>query len=316
MYCPKRITFILIALIFAGAVKAQQAPHFTQNIFNQVFFNPGAAGMSGAICATGVLRSQWVGFKDDEDNRVSPEDFLTTIDAPIQKIRGGVSAAILQDKIGYRTNSGILLGYSYHKELNSGTLGIGMQINMTSRKDDFAKYDAEGSSDLSGIGDNSTAMLFDVNFGLYYKRPNSYYMGVSVANLLESKSKALNDNGLAFYGDRTFYVTAGYDYMLPNNPEFKIEPYLLVETDAKEFQINIASLVKFKDKFWGGIGYRYQESISFMAGLQIKDIRIGYAYDIGLLDIGSGGSHEIMAGYCFKLNLNKGKRIYRNTRFL
>lgn len=315
MSCTKRIVFLLLTLFVAGVLKAQQAPHFTQNVFTQVYQNPAAAGMQNAICATGLLRSQWVGFKDAEGTRVSPEDFLITVDAPIKMLHGGVSGVVLQAKEGYRRSTGFAMGYAYHKDLTSGVLSFGAQFKFTTRQDDFSKYKPE-SPDFSGISGEQTANLIDFNLGLYYKQPDAFYVGVSIANLLDGKSGTLNDGGLTFMGDRTFYLTAGYEYTLPNNPEFTLEPYLLLESNFKSTQLNLASLVKFKDKFWGGVGYRLQEAVSIMAGLQLKDIRIGYAYDIGLLNIGSGGTHEVMASYCFKLNLNKGKRIYRNTRFL
>ncbi|MFA8451562.1 MAG: PorP/SprF family type IX secretion system membrane protein [Bacteroidales bacterium] len=315
MSCTKRTVIFLLTLFVVGVAKAQQAPHFTQNIFTQVYQNPAAAGMQNAICATGLLRSQWVGFVDDEGTRVSPEDLLVSVDSPVKFLGGGVSGVLLQSKEGYRKTVGIALGYSYYKELTSGTLGIGAQFKFATRSDEFGKYKPK-EGDLSGISGEQSGNLLDFNLGLYYKQPESFYLGVSVANLLGGKSGTLNDAGLTFKGDRTFYLTAGYDYTLPNNPDFKIEPYLLFESNVSSFQLNIASLVKYKDKFWGGIGYRLQSAVSVMAGIQIKDIRVGYAYDIGLLNIGSSGTHEVMASYCFKLNLDKGKRIYRNTRFL
>jgi hypothetical protein len=58
------------------------------------------------------------------------------------------------------------------------------------------------------------------------------------------------------------------------------------------------------------------DPISAIIGLQIKDLKIGYAYTIPTSEIGSSGSHEVMIGYCFKLNFDKGRRSYKNTRFL
>jgi hypothetical protein len=75
----------------------------------------------------------------------------------------------------------------------------------------------------------------------------------------------------------------------------------------------------YNNKVWGGVSYstlRVLDPLSVFLGLSIKDIRIGYAYTVPTSAIGSSGSHEIMVGYCFKINLDKGRRSYRNTRFL
>ena len=40
------------------------------------------------------------------------------------------------------------------------------------------------------------------------------------------------------------------------------------------------------------------------------------SYTIPTSAIGSGGGHEIMVGYNFKIDMDKGRRSYRNTRFL
>jgi hypothetical protein len=58
------------------------------------------------------------------------------------------------------------------------------------------------------------------------------------------------------------------------------------------------------------------DPFSVLLGLSIKDLMIGYAYTIPTSAIGSSGSHEVMIGYSFKIDMDKGRRSYRNTRFL
>jgi len=81
----------------------------------------------------------------------------------------------------------------------------------------------------------------------------------------------------------------------------------------------VAALLKYNNKVWGGVSYsaiRNMDPISVLVGMRIKDVRVGYAYTIPTSKIGSSGSHEIMIGYCFKLNFDRGRRSYKNTRFL
>ncbi len=159
-------------------------------------------------------------------------------------------------------------------------------------------------------------MLLDFGFGLHYLIPNKFYVGLSSTRLSESSSP---DDMLAYRTKRHYYLSAGYEISFPNNPSFVIEPSLLVKSDAVKTQFDLAALLKYNNKVWGGVSYsslRVMDPLSVILGLKIKDLRIGYAYTIPTSQIGSGGSHEIMVGYCFKINMDKGRRSYRNTRFL
>ncbi|RLD55132.1 MAG: hypothetical protein DRI97_10100, partial [Bacteroidetes bacterium] len=98
----KRLTiFLFLVTIIGSGLFAQQEPQFTQNMFNRVFTNPGFAGIGEGICVTGLVRQQWAGFKDSEGNKVAPETFLVSIESPVRVLRGGLSALVMQDKIGF-----------------------------------------------------------------------------------------------------------------------------------------------------------------------------------------------------------------------
>jgi len=97
-------------------------------------------------------------------------------------------------------------------------------------------------------------------------------------------------------------------------------PSVLVKTDAASTQFDINALLKYNNQFWGGVSYRQTDAIVAMVGASFKDINIGYAYDITTSAMGenkrSSGSHEIMLGYCFKIEIERIPQSYRNVRFL
>jgi hypothetical protein len=76
----------------------------------------------------------------------------------------------------------------------------------------------------------------------------------------------------------------------------------------------------YNNKFWGGVTYRLQDAVSAMIGWQATpDLRLGYSYDVGTSAVSTqgGGSHEIMANYCFKIEIPpRPKGSYKNPRFL
>ncbi len=296
---------------------AQQAPVFTHHSYTNMFVNPGYAGMGEGICLNGIIRQQWAGFKDADGNQVAPETFLITGDAPVKFLRGGLGASIMQDKIGFFSDIGVNLGYSYHLDVGGANLGIGAALNFLNRTVDFSKFKPQTSGDPALLTGSQSDMLFDANLGIFWQVPENYYIGISVTSLLQSRGKNLSDQASAsFVGDRTFYFVTGYQFRFAGSPAYEFLPALSIMTNTVSTQFNLSGTVSYNNRFWGGVNYRFQESVGLMVGMTIKDFRFGYAYDINTLGYGVPGSHEISLGYCFKINADKGIRSYRNIRYL
>ena len=313
----------LTALLYANVVNAQQEPQFTQNMFYTNNWNPGFAGNENAIAAVGAYRYQWAGFKDAEGNHVAPETFFVNLCAPVKILRGGLSGVVISDELGFEKTVTVKLGYAYQRKIGFGKLGIGVQADLHNRIIDFAKFKAVDKSDPVLLGGEQSDMLIDFSFGVFYKVPGSYYFGLSGVNLLESEGAPLTSTsgsgGVRLNLDRTFYLEGGYDFVFPSNPAIAILPSVLIKTNMSSLQMDIAALVKYKEAFWAGMSYRLQDAVSLMAGVQYKDIKIGYSYDIIVSSLNlsvTGGSHEVMLGYSFKLETERGRTSYKNTRFL
>lgn len=320
----KKLTYLFLLLVLTSAgtlIRAQQSPHFAHNMFNQMAFNPGYAGSNDAICVTGIIRQQWVGFQDEEGNDVAPETFLVSINSPVNILHGGLGATIMQDKIGFQKNIMFKLAYSYRFNLGVGSLGVGAQFGFYNETIDFSKFIASQEDDpiLKPSGEESD-MLFDAGFGAYYLVPNKYWVGLSTVRILQSRGLPVSENGESVYQlKRHYFLTAGYDFIWPTNSSFEITPSLLAKTDGAVTQVDLNALLKYNNKVWGGLSYStfmVMDPLSVLVGMRIKDVRIGYSYGIPTSAIGSGGSHEIMLRYCFKIDIEGGRSSYRNTRFL
>ena len=316
----KHILLLIVALVMTRGVMAQQLPIFTQHNNSYAFANPAFFGMSEGINLMGLYRQQWAGFVDADGNNVAPQSFLLSGDMPLRVLHGGLGFSVLQDHIGFENDVNIGLGYSYHMDLGGSTLGIGLSGTLINRSVDFSQLHpiSEGDPLLVGLGDES-AVLFDFNVGVFWQIPESFYVGVSVVNVLESMTKALNDNAessASFVTDRTFYFMAGYPFQFEGLPSFKFIPSVNVMTDISAWQLNASMKVVYRDLFSLGVNYRPQESVGLMVGLTIKDITVGYAYDINTMGLGVPGSHEIALSYCFKLDLDRNPRDYRSVRYL
>ncbi len=296
----------------------QQEAQFSHNMFNNMAINPGYAGLRNAICATALARQQWVGFRDEESNRTNPETYSFTVDAPLPFIRGGLALGFLQDQLGYETALGVKLAYSYHLDLDYGTMGIGAQLGFLDKRFDFAQFRpiSEGDPALTGSGEESR-MMIDGALGVFYQMDETAWAGISVSQLTQTRREI----GTADYQlRRHLYVSAGYNYPIPGQPSFVVSPSILFKTDFGSLQTDINTLVTYRERFWGGLSYRIQDAAVVLLGLTFEQISIGYSYDITLSPLGrsgrSWGSHEIFVQYCFSLDIDRIQQQQRNVRFL
>lgn len=307
-----RLFFIALLLGIFLRVSAQQEQHNAHNMFNQLSYNPAFAGSIGAICATGLMRQQWVGFDG------APETYSINIQSPVNILHGGVGADIYQDQLGPQKEIGVKLMYAYRTDLGMGNLGIGASVGFINGTIDFSQFvvgeTIKDEDPLLSGGSEQSDMMLDFGFGIHYFVPDKFYVAISATRLSEQHSATLN-----YTEKRHYYFNAGYEFAFPRNPSFVIEPSILIKSDGVKTQYDIAGLLKYNNKVWGGVSYsaiRVMDPLSVLVGVKIKDIRLGYAYTIPTSEIGSSGSHEVMVGYCFKLNFDKGRRSYKNTRFL
>jgi type IX secretion system PorP/SprF family membrane protein len=310
---------IVFSLCLVNIVQGQQEPNFSQYMFYGLAFNPAVAGNDNAVGITAANRIQWTGFGKEDGEQVAPRTYFVTADLPIRILKGGVGAVIMQDAIGHEKTISVKIGYAYQRNMGFGKLGIGTQIEFNNRSIDFTKLKPAGEDPLIGqLGAKESEMLIDFSLGVFYRVPGSYYIGVSGLHLVQTKGKPLaevDQGGLRMKLDRTFFITGGYELTFSRNPDFQLIPSAII---AKT-RLDVNLMLRYKELFWGGVGYRFGESVIVLLGVQYKDFKIGYSYDINVSKLALpvfGGTHEIMLNYRFKLELEKGRKSYKNTRFL
>ena len=321
----KKFITLLLLFLLSYTLFAQQEYQISHNMFNKLPVNPAYAGINNAICANLIVHQQWNGFKDNEGNKIAPQTNIISIDGKVNLLRGGLGLSIIQDQLGFYKNTNLELDYSYHMPLAEGTLGLGLQLGFYNNTLDFSKFLPVDESDplLNGISSTEKNMMMELGLGAFYNQDNAY-LGLSTAKLLQRKKSIANtENGDTYINfTRHYFFTGGYKYELPNHPAFELNPSFFVKTDIASTQIDINTLLKYNNKFWSGLSYRGTffgkntiNGVAFFAGIKIKDIHIGYAYDLSIKSINKGG-HEIIAGYCFNFNIEKIPEGYKNVRFL
>ena len=306
----KTFTLLLLTVFFLPATHyGQQDPQYSQYMFSKLAFNPGYAGTNDAICGTLVYRNQWTGFGNE------PKTALFSIDMPVRALHGGLGLNVTaQDKLGFEKDMYLNLNYAYRRELGAGKIGIGVGLGYVQKGVDGTKFIYYQQSDPNIPTSNVSGGTFDASLGVYYQA-DKLYIGLSSTHLIEGEIKW--DNFVTPLA-RHYYLTAGYNHEL--TPDLELKPSVLVKSYGVTQQFDINGNVLYKNRFWGGLGYRMDDCFIIMAGLEIiPNLKFGYSYDATTSDLStySSGTHEIMLGYCFKPVPKPPKRqFHRNVRFL
>lgn len=118
----------MLFLLSGPVLNAQSKYIFSHYMFTNMAINPAYAGSSGGICATGLVRSQWMGLTDGADNKIGPQTLLLTVDSPIKAIHGAVGGVIMQDKVAFFKDIVVKVGYAYRAEMGAGTFSAGLNV--------------------------------------------------------------------------------------------------------------------------------------------------------------------------------------------
>ncbi|MDG5800894.1 type IX secretion system membrane protein PorP/SprF [Marinilabiliaceae bacterium ANBcel2] len=314
-------SFIFFALFCTKPlVHSQYDPQFSQNMFNPVVVNPGYAGNSGMVNLVALDRHQWVGIEG------APRTTVVGADMGLNLMgnSGGVGLVVMNDEIGFFRNITIQASLARQIILDEGRLGFGIGAGVVNQVFDGTKveldpggggnYHSPDDPLISGVEENGTAL--DVGAGVYFSRKN-YYGGFSVLHLFEPNPNF--DDQLSVYVPRSFFLTAGYNHHLYQNPII-LKPSFFLKQSGGSWQLDLNMNALFNERYWLGLTYRITDAIVLLGGVELNNgLRVGYSYDIttsGLGNAGSKGSHEIMVGYQFDISLGRGEQKYRSVRYL
>ena len=292
-------TIIRFFVLITGFVSfAQQDAQYTQYMYNTITVNPAYAGSRGVLSLFGLNRTQWVGIDG------APVTNAFSMHTPIENSRVGIGATFLNDKIGPTIENSISADVSYTiptsetYKLSFGVKGTGSFMNL-----DVSQLNPTDQNDPQF--QNYSKFYPNIGAGVYL-HSNKTYLGLSIPKFIDTKR--FNNNDLKIFTQSiTYYLIAGHIYQL--NPEIKFKPALLTKIErGTPLQVDASATFMFNDKFVMGASYRWDASVSVMAGFQVSDgLYIGYAYDLETTKLRkyNSGSHEVFLR--FELFDNKNK---------
>lgn len=307
--CLFSIVFVSIAQI----TFAQQDPAVTHGMYTKMTFNPGATGSEDGICASLIYRNQW-----DRVNG-APNSVFLNVEANLNRfVRNlGAGVSVVHDAIGFNRQNTAHLNLSYKIRLpNSDFISVGAGIGLVNMG--MNPTWIPPTQDFDNILPMGFAATnFDLNFGVFYKSQQNFYVGISSTHLTESILASPTSALMTYNTARHYYFMGGWrkDNLFSN---WDLDINALMRTELNKFSFDLSARMFFQKRLYGGVGYRSSDAVLILVGMEvIPNLTVGYAYDITtnrLANI-SWGTHEIMLRYCRPIPVPP-PTIHKNPRHL
>ncbi|WP_052158282.1 PorP/SprF family type IX secretion system membrane protein [Lacinutrix jangbogonensis] len=284
------VFLFLIGSVFSSY--SQQDPHYTQYMYNMSIVNPGYATNNNEAINFGLLyRSQWVGAVGAPSTATFFAHSTIT-----DRLEGGIS--IFHDQIGdVVQNTNLFADIAYVIPVNDkSNLSFGVKAGLSFYSTNFDGFVYSDPLPDPTFAENFTRTFPNLGVGAFYFSDH-YYLGFSAPNLL--KSKYINESsGVVSTASEELhmFLTGGYIFNL--NKNLKLKPaFMAIGVNGAALTLDLTANVLINNLVEFGVGYRFGDGISGLANFQAsKSIRIGYAYDYTISNLGNfnSGSHEIM----------------------
>lgn len=322
-----RILFILTvvtAILFNNQGKAQDA-EFSQFYANPLYLNPALTGAD--ICPRIIMnyRNQWPGLA---------KSFVTynvSFDQYVNKLHGGLGVLVTMDNAGdgilKTTQASLIYAYSLRASEN---LYINMALQGTflqkSLNWDLLQFGDEIDPQQGFVlptgetpPDKSSIIAPDFSAGIVFGWKGILHGGVGVNHLTEPDiafyTQNVNKLPMKITGHLGVNINldgGGMGFTEDSEPKFYLAPNLLYQQQGDFHQLN-AGMYIIRLPIIIGTWFRHNfenaDAIIVLAGINYKNLKIGYSYDITLskLKSNTGGSHEISLAWQFNCIEKKRK---------
>jgi len=297
-------------------MQAQWDAPFTQQWSVKSYYNPAFNGETEQINTSALYRYQWAGIEN------APRKVVLTAGMPVEFLnrRHGAGLIAYSENVGEQRNTLLAAQYSYIIKAGDGFLHVGLQAGLAD-----INYDA---GNIAIVSDHLQAnrgsvrvnpadrQVADLNGGISW-RGSKGYAGLSAMHINQPAFYAFSDSvtsvdlqtdSLRSVIPRSYNFMAGYNIVLIH--PFEIEPMVWVQHNRHETLVQATLRMVYGERFSGGLSWRADDGYGFFAGVNLRGVEMGYAYDLhkkGMARV-SSGSHELYLRYLIPFALFEPKR--------
>jgi type IX secretion system PorP/SprF family membrane protein len=260
----KKIFLLAILLLMSFLdVNAQQAPHYTQYMYNMNIINPAYAGSKENLSFGLLYRKQWIQIED------APSTFSFSGSSPVGK-NVGLGLSILSDRIGPVEENNLYGDFSYTLNLGGEKrLALGLKAGVTFQKIGLNSIIYPTLPDVNdgAFRENTNNQKLNIGTGLFYYTDN-YYLAFSIPSML--KTVHLDYNGRKYGTEiQHYFLTGGYVFDI--NPNLKFKPFGMIKSAiGTQSSIDLSTNFLYMEKFEAGATYRLDDSFGLMVNLAIN----------------------------------------------
>ncbi len=276
-------------------------PIFIKDKGDVLNVNPALIGAGGASRINALYRSQWRGT-GNTSNR-----YALTYDQLVEQLHGGIGVGI--ERLDYE--KGMYSGYSaklgYAPRFNISrevSLSVAAAFIVNQLEVDFDNYRYDSQVELVKGDVNDTyeygyiprtdkIVYKDVSMGVMLNTPFCF-IGGSAEHLTEpGQNLYTSDLGEENRLKRKYSVQIGTDYKKNAASKLAFSPQLIFENQGGKSELWVSSSFRFNNLI-AGTGISTDKSVKGIFGIQGKNLRLMYSYDLTRSELlmETKGSHE------------------------
>lgn len=284
---------INITFFLSSYLMLSQDDPFLSFYKNQMsVINPAFAGIEHNYSLTFNSRNQWVSIEN------SPSTQFFSISSKREK-NIGLGFSFVSNKAFIESRTMSYIDFSYRLQITSETnLFLGL-------KPGGVFFD----TNFNNLGPNSDPALrnfskFNPNLGLgFLLQSNKVWISFSVPRMFNSSEDQIFNT----YSNNS-NVFAGFGININIKDDIILKPGLLARFSGSEAVADLSTIVNTFNMFEFGINYRTNNSLSGLFSVNIKNFKVGYAYETSVNKNGLNinlNTHEIL----LTININKGEKV-------
>jgi type IX secretion system PorP/SprF family membrane protein len=296
----KYVWLMLLAWCCVQQEAKAQDPEFSQFYANPLYLNPAFAGSNQCPRFVMNYRNQWPGLSG------TFVTYSASYDQNIPDLYGGVGLLVTADDAAAGTLKTTTVSGMYSYNLNvtrSFAIRTGFQATFMQKTLDWNKlsfgdeidprYGFINPTSEQVRGGTSTNIDFSAGILGYSK---NFYVGAAVHHLTQPNESLVVDESplpMKITGHVGGVIPLGGDSRYSEN-DASISPNILYRQQGQFQQLNMGMYVS-KGPIVAGVWYRNKDAFITLLGIQTKNFRFGYSYDVTVSKLGgkTAGSHEV-----------------------
>ncbi|HEY0743339.1 MAG TPA: type IX secretion system membrane protein PorP/SprF [Chryseosolibacter sp.] len=282
---------VVIFMLSAQSVSAQQQATFAQYMFNGLAINPAYAGEHKALSFSILSRFQNIGLPG------APNTQSFAVHSPLVDQRFSIGALVVHDRIGIIDQTGVSGVYAYRIPVaDHVSLSMALQGGYSFYRANYAELDTYQPDPV--FTQNISQNRPNIGAGAFLSKQQVWYVGLSSPHLINNVFTRGAD--LTTVRQNVPIMLSG-GYVVTLTRKLKFKPNVLFKmVDNRPVEVDLNANFLFDEVLWVGLSYRSSKALNAMTEIQLTDqLRLGYSYSaafgpIRQIEI---GSHEFFVGY-------------------